>query len=118
MGKTRGVVRTKSHRTSRRDSDRVAAERRAARVEHNWRVTRIEGEVVALEPGRIRFRPDGSPGGHNGLKSVEQALGTKEYPRLRIGVGAKPPQWDLADWVLSPMPKSDAAVLKFSIAYF
>jgi hypothetical protein len=52
MGKTRGVVRTKSHRTSRRDSDRVAAERRAARVEHNWRVTRIEGEVVALEPGR------------------------------------------------------------------
>ena len=62
---------------------------------------------VALEPGRIRFRPDGSAGGHNGLKSVEQAVGGKEYPRLRIGVGAKPPEWDLADWVLSPMPKGD-----------
>ena len=67
---------------------------------------------VALEPGRIRFRPDGSAGGHNGLKSVEQALATKQYPRLRIGVGAKPPQWDLADWVLSPMPKSDAAAVR------
>jgi PTH1 family peptidyl-tRNA hydrolase len=67
---------------------------------------------VALEPGRIRFRPDGSAGGHNGLKSVEQALATKAYPRLRIGVGAKPPQWDLADWVLSPMPKSDAAAVR------
>lgn len=62
---------------------------------------------VALEPGVIRFRATGSPGGHNGLKSVEQALGTKDYPRLRIGVGAKPPQMDLADWVLAPPGKAD-----------
>jgi PTH1 family peptidyl-tRNA hydrolase len=62
---------------------------------------------VALEPGRVRIRPGGSAGGHNGLKSIEQALGTQEYPRLRIGVGAKPPEWDLASWVLSPMPKRD-----------
>ncbi|HEX6746431.1 MAG TPA: aminoacyl-tRNA hydrolase [Longimicrobium sp.] len=67
---------------------------------------------VALEPGRIRFRPNGSAGGHNGLKSIEQALGMRDYPRLRIGVGAKPPQWDLADWVLSPMPKKDAELVR------
>ena len=62
---------------------------------------------VALDPGRARFRPEGSPGGHNGLKSVEQALGTRTYPRLRIGVGAKPPQMDLADYVLAPPSKAD-----------
>jgi peptidyl-tRNA hydrolase, PTH1 family len=62
---------------------------------------------VALEPGVIRFRATGSPGGHNGLKSVEQALATKDYPRLRIGVGAKPPQMDLASWVLAPPGKAD-----------
>jgi peptidyl-tRNA hydrolase, PTH1 family len=62
---------------------------------------------VALDPGRARFRPSGSAGGHNGLKSIEQMLGTRDYPRLRIGVGQKPPQADLADWVLSPMPRAD-----------
>jgi PTH1 family peptidyl-tRNA hydrolase len=67
---------------------------------------------VALEPGRVRFRPSGSAGGHNGLKSIEQTLGTKDYPRLRLGVGAKPPAMDLADWVLGAMPRSDRKLLE------
>lgn len=66
---------------------------------------------VALEPGRARIRPSGSAGGHNGLKSVEASLGTRDYARLRIGVGARPPGADLADWVLSSPPRADRALI-------
>lgn len=66
---------------------------------------------AALEVGRVRFRPRGSPGGHNGLKSVSGALRSDEYPRLRLGVGQKPEGMDLADWVLSPMPEADEDVV-------
>ena len=57
--------------------------------------------------GRVRFRPRGSPGGHNGLKSVSGALESDDYARLRVGVGVAPGQLDLADWVLSPMIVDD-----------
>jgi PTH1 family peptidyl-tRNA hydrolase len=62
---------------------------------------------AALDVGRVRMRPDGSAGGHNGLKSVSGALGSEAYARLRIGVGRKPEGADLADWVLAPMPPED-----------
>ena len=57
---------------------------------------------ISLEPGRLRVRPDGSAGGHNGIKSIIQELGSQAFPRVKIGVGGKPdPNADLADWVLS-----------------
>lgn len=61
---------------------------------------------VWLEPGRIRIRPKGSAGGHNGLRSLSEAVGD-EFARLRIGVGAPPSEEvDLAEWVLTRMPRA------------
>jgi len=62
---------------------------------------------AALDVGRVRFRSEGSPGGHNGLKSVSGALQSNAYARLRIGVGKKPEGTDLSDWVLGPMGEED-----------
>jgi len=56
---------------------------------------------VALPLGQIRLRPEGSAGGHNGLKSIESHLGTDGYARLRCGVDGVPPGWALERWVLS-----------------
>ena len=57
---------------------------------------------ISLPPGRLRIRGNGSAGGHNGIKSIIQELGSQEFPRVKIGVGAKAhPEQDLADWVLS-----------------
>lgn len=67
---------------------------------------------VALEPGRARIRATGSAGGHNGLRSVESVLATRDYPRLRIGVGARPAAMDLADWVLSSPPPEDRRAIQ------
>jgi PTH1 family peptidyl-tRNA hydrolase len=67
---------------------------------------------TALDAGRLRYRDRGSSGGHNGLKSIEATLRTQEYARLRIGVGAPTGGIDLADWVLSPFGKADAATVK------
>ena len=57
---------------------------------------------ISLEPGRLRIRPDGSAGGHNGIKSIIAELGSQAFPRVKIGVGGKAhPDQDLADHVLS-----------------
>ena len=57
---------------------------------------------LALPCGRLRIRPGGSSGGHNGLKDIERALGTDQYPRLRIGIDAPPPFLPGKDYVLQP----------------
>ena len=71
---------------------------------------------ISLPPGRLRIRADGSAGGHNGLKSIIQELGSQEFPRVKIGVGAKPhPDYDLADWVLSTFSAQEEKALAVSL---
>lgn len=71
---------------------------------------------ISLAPGRLRVRSDGSAGGHNGIKSIIQELGSQDFPRVKIGVGAKPhPEYDLADWVLSSFSAADEKALAVSL---
>jgi PTH1 family peptidyl-tRNA hydrolase len=68
-------------------------------------------DEVQLETGRIRIRPSGSAGGHNGLKSVIASLGTMEFPRLRIGVGRGDARRDLADHVLARFESDERPIV-------
>ena len=73
----------------------------------------VVSDEIALAPGRIRLRPGGSAGGHNGLKSIIQHLGTDQFPRLRLGVGAPPhPDYDMADWVLGSFRGDDSKAMQ------
>ena len=62
---------------------------------------------ISLVPGGIRIRKKGSAGGHNGIKNIIANLGTDHFMRVKVGVGEKPKNWDLADYVLSTFPKED-----------
>ena len=67
---------------------------------------------ISLAPGRLRVRAEGSAGGHNGIKSIIAELGSQNFPRVKIGVGAKPhPDYDLADWVLSSFSTQEEKLL-------
>lgn len=69
----------------------------------------VVSDEVALPIGKLRIRTKGSAGGHNGLKNIIALLGTDQFPRIRIGVGAAPhPDYDMADWVLSNFKGKDA----------
>ena len=67
---------------------------------------------ISLDPGVVRIRRKGSAGGHNGIKDIIEVLGSEDFPRIKIGVGAKPhPDYDLKDWVLGKFrPEEKEAV--------
>ena len=71
----------------------------------------VVSDDINLAVGRMRIRKGGSAGGHNGLKSIIQCLGTDQFPRVRVGVGQKPEYMDLADYVLAKFDRNDAAVM-------
>ena len=76
----------------------------------------VISDDVNFDVGRIRVRAKGSDGGHNGIKNIIYQLQSDQFPRVRLGVGVKPhPDYDLADWVLSPFPKEAADTLSAAL---
>ena len=71
----------------------------------------VISDEMALPVGKIRIKPKGSAGGHNGLKSIISVLGTESFPRIRLGVGEAPPDFDVKDWVLSTFRNGDAEAI-------
>ena len=77
----------------------------------------VPGQIIVvcddinLAEGQLRIRAKGSAGGHNGLKNIISHLGTQEFLRIRVGVGEKPKEMDLADYVLGRFPKAQAELM-------
>jgi PTH1 family peptidyl-tRNA hydrolase len=67
---------------------------------------------ISLDVGQLRIRTKGSAGGHNGIKNIIAHLGTQEFPRIKVGVGDKPKQMDLAAYVLSRFSKEDRGLME------
>lgn len=71
----------------------------------------VVADDLDLAPGQIRIRKNGSSGGHNGLRSIMEALGgSYGFPRLRVGIGRPPERVDAVEWVLSRFPRAERAV--------
>lgn len=69
---------------------------------------------IDLDVGKLRIREKGSAGGHNGMKNIIQHLGSQDFVRIRVGVGEKPKNMDLADYVLSRFGKEDLPFIRES----
>ena len=71
---------------------------------------------ISLPVGKLRVRPNGSAGGHNGVKDIIAKLGSNQFPRVKIGVGEKPdPEYDLAAWVLGHPTKMEWKTIEETI---
>lgn len=71
---------------------------------------------INLAPGKLRIRKKGSAGGHNGIKNIIACTGTQEFLRIRVGVGEKPKDWDLVDYVLGRFSKEERAAVEEAMA--
>lgn len=82
----------------------------------NWYKVEIEDIIVIyddidIDMGKIRIKPKGSAGSHNGMKSIMYKLATEDFKRVRIGIGRPPQNWDLANYVLSKFTKQERKVM-------
>ncbi|QPL05676.1 MULTISPECIES: aminoacyl-tRNA hydrolase [Actinomyces] len=92
----------------------VAALLQFYRVDPTTRLLVVHDEIE-LAPHELRLRQGGGEGGHNGLRSISQALGTRDYARLRVGVGRPPGRQDVADYVLSDVPARERDALAVTL---
>ena len=76
----------------------------------------VVSDDTALAVGRLRIRVKGSAGGHNGLKNIIAQLGSEEFQRIRIGVGGKPENYDLADYVLGHFTKEEKSLMEKTVS--
>ncbi len=68
---------------------------------------------ISLEPGKLRIRRKGSHGGQNGMRNIIDMIGTQDFHRIKLGIGAKPhPDYDLADWVLSHFTANELKLMQ------
>ena len=130
LARRHGIKIARGHRTTRLGDGDIAGQRvvlskprtfvnRSGQAANyllaRYRVKRdrllIVCDDTALPPGKIRLRPEGSAGGHNGIKSIISALGTQEFARLRIGVGQPESNADRIDHVLGELPPEDKRLL-------
>ena len=68
-----------------------------------------------IEPGKIKIRKKGSSGGHNGMKSIIQMIGTEEFPRIRIGIGRPKHNGDEINYVIGAIPEEEISKLNEGI---
>ncbi len=71
---------------------------------------------IDLSPGKVRIRPKGSSGTHNGMRSILYHVQSEDFPRIRIGIGKPPQGWDLADYVLGKFGPEERKTVNDSIA--
>ena len=75
----------------------------------------ITYDDIDLDVGKLRIRAKGSAGGHNGMKSIIAHIGSEEFDRVRVGIGHKPPEFDLADYVLSRFGKDELPLIRDAV---
>ena len=84
----------------------------------NWYKMKPEEMLLIVDDidlpfGQVRLRAKGGPGTHNGLRHIVQCTGTEDFPRVRIGMGNPPPEWNLADWVLGKFQTEEERKIAF-----
>lgn len=113
FGEVREAIQDAGGETGRNtNAPSLSRQDRADDAECNWPGLLVLTDDVHLPLGRMRFRPTGSAGGHNGLSDIEKALGGRGYPRLRLGVSSPPERMDRVDYVLGRFSADEAPILR------